>query len=349
MPRKCVNCADNFCYVCGKITFASTKLAITPIIRKAHNLYFGCKIGDQDKSWAPHICCNSCVTNLRNRLNRKRQSMPFAVPMVWTEPTNHVSDCYFCMVPPVRKGISKKKKWTLRYPNIPFAMRPVLHGEGLPVPEPPYSYSLESEDEQDDEIYDSSGPSTSTDPDFEPTVMSSEPHRITQNELNDLVRDLKLSKSNSELLASRLQQWNLLEENVTVSAFRARQKGLVPFFKMEGSLVTCNDVDGLMGALNINHNPEEWRLFIDSSKLSLKAVLLHNGNVLPSIPIGHAVHMNESYDNMKKLLNCINYQKYQWHLCCDLKVVAILLGLQQGYTKFCCFLCEWDSRARTSH
>jgi hypothetical protein len=66
-----------------------------------------------------------------------------------------------------------------------------------------------------------------------------------------------------------------------MSAFHAHQKGLVPFFKMEGSLVTCNDVDGLMGALNINHNPEEWRLFTDSSKLSLKAVLLHNGNVLP--------------------------------------------------------------------
>jgi hypothetical protein len=32
-----------------------------------------------------------------------------------------------------------------------------------------------------------------------------------------------------------------------------------------------------------------------------------------------------------------------------LKVVAVLLGLQQGYTKFCRFLCEWDSWAKTSH
>jgi hypothetical protein len=29
---------------------------------------------------------------------------------------------------------------------------------------------------------------------------------------------------------------------------------------------TTVDVDGLMTALNINHKPEEWRLFIDSSK-----------------------------------------------------------------------------------
>jgi len=30
-------------------------------------------------------------------------------------------------------------------------------------------------------------------------------------------------------------------------------------------------------------------------------------------------------------------------------VVALLLGLQQGFTKYCCFICEWDSRARSLH
>ena len=32
-----------------------------------------------------------------------------------------------------------------------------------------------------------------------------------------------------------------------------------------------------------------------------------------------------------------------------MEVVALLLGLQGGYTNCCCFLCEWDSRARESH
>jgi hypothetical protein len=63
-----------------------------------------------------------------------------------------------------------------------------------------------------------------------------------------------------------------------------------------------------MTALNINYKPEEWRLFIDSSKSSLKALLLHNGNVLPLIPVGYAVNMKESYNNMKLLLNCVNYK-----------------------------------------
>ena len=45
---------------------------------------------------------------------------------------------------------------------------------------------------------------------------------------------------------------------------------------MEGDLVYCNDIDGLMAALMIAHNPDEWRVFIDTSKTSLKAILLHN-------------------------------------------------------------------------
>ena len=43
------------------------------------------------------------------------------------------------------------------------------------------------------------------------------------------------------------------------------------------------------------------------------------------------------------------YEKHLWHVCGDLKVIALLLGLQLRYTKFCCFLCEWDSRDRKNH
>jgi len=91
--------------------------------------------------------------------------------------------------------------------------------------------------------------------------------------------------------------------------------------------VFCYDVDGLMNALGIKHDPQEWRIFIDFSKLSLKVVLLHNGNQHLSITAGHTVHMKETYKNLKQLPYKPEYSKYGWHICGDLKVVSLLMGL----------------------
>jgi len=167
--------------------------------------------------------------------------------------------------------------------------------------------------------------------------------------MNDLVRDLQLSKSQAELLGSRLQGWNLLAADTKVSLYRTRDVELRKFFVKTESLCFCNDINGLFEALGCQHDPNEWRLFIDSSKPSLKAVLLHNGNVLPSVAIAHAVGLKESYETMQLLLKSVEYERYLWHICADLKVVALLTGLQLGYTKYCCFLCEWDSRNKDAH
>jgi hypothetical protein len=64
MPGNCVNSSDNLCYICDEVMFARQWKAITVIVKMAYRLYFGCKIGDQVKSWAPHMCCRKCVTKL---------------------------------------------------------------------------------------------------------------------------------------------------------------------------------------------------------------------------------------------------------------------------------------------
>jgi hypothetical protein len=46
--------------------------------------------------------------------------------------------------------------------------------------------------------------------------------------------------------------------------------------------------------LQLQYAPEEWRLFIALPKVSLKAVLVHNGNKHPSIPLVQAVHTKET-------------------------------------------------------
>jgi predicted esterase len=97
----------------------------------------------------------------------------------------------------------------------------------------------------------------------------------------------------------------------------------VPYFRKEDDLLFCYDVDVLMIAFGIKHNLQDWRLFIDSSKLSLKVVLLHNGNQHPSIPVGHAVHMKETQENLKQLLNKHEYSKYGWNICGDEGSVSV--------------------------
>ena len=113
---------------------------------------------------------------------------------------------------------------------------------------------------------------------------------------------------------------------------------------MDGELVYCNDVEGLLQELGCTHNPEVWRIFVDLSQFSLKAVLLHNGKT-----IAHSVHTKETYENMDLFLKAISYSKYGWKTRGDLKVIGLLTGMKSGYTKCCCFLREWDSRAKDQH
>jgi len=66
--------------VCGEMTFQFQRRNFTPLLKKCCELYFGGKVGDPDKSWAPHISCITCVRLLTGCVNGSHQ-MPFAVPM----------------------------------------------------------------------------------------------------------------------------------------------------------------------------------------------------------------------------------------------------------------------------
>jgi hypothetical protein len=82
-----------------------------------------------------------------------------------------------------------------------------------------------------------------------------------------------------------------------------------------------------MVVLGHEYNPDQWHVFIDLSKVSLKMVLLHNRNGLSSVPLAHAANMKESYESMKLLLGKIKYDESKWKLCGDLRVMALLLGM----------------------
>lgn len=49
-------------------------------------------------------------------------------------------------------------------------------------------------------------------------------------------------------------------------------KDLIQYFLLESGFLYCKDIDGLMTALNISHNTDQWRLFTDASKTKLYIV-----------------------------------------------------------------------------
>ena len=121
------------------------------------------------------------------------------------------------------------------------------------------------------------------------------------------------------------------------------------YFDVIEDLCYFKDVEGLFRAVGIDHDPTQWRLFIDSSTKSLKAVLLHNGNIYPSIPLAYSLQMKEDNENVKQLLIKINYAQFKLYVCGNFKMQRFFLGLPGEYTKYSCFLCLCNSRVDGEH
>ena len=99
------------------------------------------------------------------------------------------------------------------------------------------------------------------------------PQQFNQLELNDLVRDLDLSKQAAEILASRLNEKHVLHSSAKVSFYRKRDELFPPYFKEEKQLVYGDNVPGLLDELGIpSYNPEEWRLFWTAPKSAASSV-----------------------------------------------------------------------------
>ncbi|KAK3763539.1 hypothetical protein RRG08_030580 [Elysia crispata] len=65
--------------------------------------------------------------------------------MVWREPRDHITDCYFCLT--CVSGFSTKSRHLIQYPNLDSAIRPVLYADDDTRPVFTELASLESDGE----------------------------------------------------------------------------------------------------------------------------------------------------------------------------------------------------------
>ena len=129
----------------------------------------------------------------------------------WDGAGNHGTDCYFCVIN--LTGINRKNRGSLKYPDLQSARRLVAHCDEIPVPvfgELPDISDEDSSGVEDEVILD-----------------EDTPYPFSQIELNDLVRDLGLSKSSVELLASRLKEKSSLSTSARITFYRNRHEELL--------------------------------------------------------------------------------------------------------------------------
>lgn len=132
-----------------------------------------------------------------------------------------------------------------------------------------------------------------------------------------------------------------------------RHQQFAKFYSMDAKneVCFCHDILGTFKELqySVNDMAGNWRLFVDSGKRSLKAMLLNNGNNLVSIPIAFAYNLKESFESIAHIFNLIQYDNFKWKVVGDLKVISMISGLQGGYTKHMCVFCLWNSRDDENH
>jgi hypothetical protein len=162
-------------------------------------------------------------------MDERTTAFPFAIPVTWREPKNHVDEWHFCCV--CVTGCSAKNKHKIVYPNLNSAMRPFPLDDHIRVSQPSENGLAFLEQM---ECADGSSPEFtqhSSDNQYVPEERTSEPKRFNHHELSDLIRDLSLSKDKAELLASRLKERNLLESDYRVCHYRIRNNVLKHFLE----------------------------------------------------------------------------------------------------------------------
>lgn len=209
-PRRrifpCVNSPDLYCYICGLFTPVNKRKNVTDEIRKEYYDYFNIHI-NQNNHWTPTYICGTCEASL-NKWSRNQGKLSFGTPMIWREPVIHSNECYFCAVS--LRGIKWERrndpKW---YGNVTTVTKPEPHSQLLPVPIPPNTVPTNTPSSK----LTTTGSGSAS---FVPSDDDKGVKLFNQDDLDDLVRDLYLSKQFSELIASRLKDRNMLEKGSVV-------------------------------------------------------------------------------------------------------------------------------------
>lgn len=388
MELKCKKVFEHLCYVCGLHTPKTHQRDLTTEVKEKFFEKFSDHFEVLplfDENCTPRVVCKSCVNILFEK--RKDRVSKLVRPMIWREPDLNHERCYGCLMPSL-VGSSWQNRFKIPYPyrgtttsskavwkegiivreqspcpscqdSLPVDPSPIgpisSFESSISQPREPASLTfIPSIDSITSSISQSSGEF------YEPPSVSSTqsetPILITQSVFNDMTRRLRLTFNQTEVLGSILRENHLLEKGVRTTHLRNDEEFVSKFaeksYTWDGVLYKIAyliNLQGLFDLFGIEHNPTQWRLFIDGSTASLKVMLLHIGNIYPSIPIAYCRKLPEKYENMQEVLKLIGYDIHRWLVIADFKLINILTGHGPAQSKYPCFLCLWYKNSKVNH
>ena len=129
----------------------------------------------------------------------------------------------------------------MKYSNVPSVIKSIPHGPGIPISNSARDFSefeFSSTTDNDENANDLWDQPTCDKPNYK------QPNLLTQAQLNDLTRDLYLSKKSAQLFEFRLRKNNLLAPQTTFYWYRNRDDEFRKYFTRDEQhwLVYYNDV-----------------------------------------------------------------------------------------------------------
>lgn len=153
-----------------------------------------------------------------------------------------------------------------------------------------------------------------------------------------------MNRKTGEITLSQLKANGFVEKDVKVIEIRNAPREYDQFVEYDekSEFAVCIKHRELITIFDPEYSPDLWRIFLDANSKILVVCLLHNGNHKATIPLAVSKNTKESYERMQQILELLDYQKNRWLVVGDLKMVAILRGLQLGRPKHPCPYCLWD-------
>ena len=118
--------ANRFCYKCGKYGIHTKNVDELLTFKQYYELFYKIPVTNLDKPRVPSVVCQTCYQRLMDWGAKRRDGATnFNRPRIWSEPSNHYDDCFFCMVDVDTFNKRKRKGGdNVDYPDIPSSQAP---------------------------------------------------------------------------------------------------------------------------------------------------------------------------------------------------------------------------------